>query len=187
MRAYTAEINAQRDGDRSASARLHSERQTIVRKLEGLYDAIADGLRTPGLKVKLDELEAKLAALDAQLAAPAPSPLRLHPNLSELYRQKVDALANTLSDPQIRTPALEVMRGLIEHVTVHHGSEGVTLELEGALTAMIGFAQNDKSPLGSGLDVGAVDCSTKVVAGTRHALCLPIFTGSISLQTQSSS
>ena len=55
---------------------------------------------------------------------------------------------------------------MIEQVPVHHGSEGVTLELEWALTAMIGFAQNDKSPLGSGLDFGFVVGSAKVVVGT---------------------
>jgi site-specific DNA recombinase len=55
--------------------------------------------------------------------------------------------------------------GLITRVTVHNGSDGLTLTLEGALTAMIGLAQNAKSPLGSGLDVGCVARSVEVVAG----------------------
>jgi uncharacterized small protein (DUF1192 family) len=38
---------------------------------------------------ELDELEQRKAALEAEIAnAPAPAP-RLHPNLAELYREKV--------------------------------------------------------------------------------------------------
>ncbi len=112
------------------------------RKLDGLYDAIAEGLRTPGLKEKLEDLEARVATLDKALAAPAASPVRLHPNLSELYRRKVTDLATTLKDPMIRTRSLEVVRGLIERVTVRVEDGGdVTLDLEGALSAMLDLAQ----------------------------------------------
>ena len=134
--------------------------------MEGLYDAIADGLRTIGLKDRLETLEARQAELDLTLASPAPTPVRLHPNLSEIYRQKVAELAATLADPAIRSAALEIVRSLITRVTVRDGLDGLTLELEGALTAMIGLAQNDKSPLRSGLDGLCVDSSVKVVAGT---------------------
>lgn len=65
----------------------------------------------------------------------------MHPNLSELYRRKVAALAATLADPEIRTPALEIIRGLIEVVTVYVAPAGITLELDGALAAIIGLAQ----------------------------------------------
>jgi hypothetical protein len=42
----------------------------------------------PG-RPKLDELESRKAALEAELAAaPSPAP-RLHPNLAEIYRRKV--------------------------------------------------------------------------------------------------
>lgn len=51
-------------------------------------------------------------------------------------------------------PALETIRGLIETVTVHVDPEGIKLELEGALSAMVGLAQDwtAKSPLESGLN-----------------------------------
>ena len=164
--AYAVEVNGQRGADTADRARLVSERAQIVRKLEGLYDAIADGLRTPGLKDRLEKLEARQSELDLELAAPAPTPVRLHPNLSEIYKKKVSELAVTLADPDIRSAALEIIRSLINRVTVCDGPEGLTLDLEGALTAMIGLAQNAKSPLESGLDVRAVAGSVKVVAGT---------------------
>ena len=167
IRAFTAEMNAHR-GDRSAERRQQeAERATLKRKLDGLYDAIAEGLRTPGLKDRLEDLESRLAALDDALAAPPTSPVRLHPNLSELYRRKVTELAATLNDPAIRTPALETVRGLIERVTVHmDDSDAVTLELDGALTAMLELAQPGALRDGEA-------CSAKVVAGARNQRNLP--------------
>jgi DNA invertase Pin-like site-specific DNA recombinase len=171
--AYTSEVNLERGAESADRSRLASERSQIARKLEGLYDAISEGLRTAGLKDRLEDLEARLAELDAKLKAPAPSPIRLHPNLTEIYRRKVGDLAATLSDPEIRTSALETIRGLITRVTVCDGADGITLQLEGALTAMIGLAQNDKSPPGGGLDADVLARSVKVVAGARNRRNLP--------------
>jgi hypothetical protein len=82
------------------------------------------------------------------------SEIRLRPNPVEFYRKKVAGLAATLADPEIRPAALETIRGLITRVTVFANPERITLALDGALTAMIGLTQNDKSPPGGGLDVG---------------------------------
>ncbi|MFC3612709.1 hypothetical protein ACFORG_02960 [Lutimaribacter marinistellae] len=60
-------------------------------------------------------------------------------HLSELYRKKVSDLAETLADPEIRTQALEIVRGLIERVSVRHDEEGVTIGFEGALILMLLF------------------------------------------------
>ncbi len=156
--AYSDEVNAGRATESAERSRLEIERGQVNRRLDGLYDAIADGLRTPGLKGKLEDLETRRAELDSRLAAPPPSPVRLHPNLTEIYRRKVGALAETLADPEIHTVALEAIRGLISSVTVHEDGEGVIVELEGAITAMIELAQPEAE--------GTVDLrSVKVVAG----------------------
>ena len=158
VRAFGTEMNARRGDETDVRTRHEAERATLRRKLEGLYDAIAEGLRTPGLKEKLEDLEKQVTVLDAALSAPPPSPVRLHPNLSELYRRKVNDLAVTLSFPEIRTPALELMRGLIERVTVRVDGAQTILELEGALTAMIDAAQPGAL---NGIELSSV----KVVAG----------------------
>jgi site-specific DNA recombinase len=156
--AFGREMNVQRGAEQAQQAKVEAEKATLRRKLDGLYDAIAEGLRTPGLKEKLENLEAQLDALNAAPVATAPTTVRLHPNLSEIYRRKVSALAETLADPDIGTPALEAARGLIEQVTVQVGTDGITLELLGALTAMLDLAQP-----GAGRDLAA--SSVKVVAG----------------------
>ncbi|WP_233488363.1 recombinase family protein [Shimia thalassica] len=165
VKAFSKEANARAGETETNRKRLQTERASTVRKLDGLYEAIADGLRTPGLKTKLEELESKVATLDTALEAPAPSRVRLHPNLSELYRQKVSTLSETLSDPEIRTRGLEVIRSLIERVSVTHEGEGIKLELEGALSTMIELAQPAKHPPRAGVSGDCVSSSVKVVAG----------------------
>jgi site-specific DNA recombinase len=147
--------------------RLETEKKTIKLKLEGLYDAIAGGLRSPGLKEKLLELEGRVAAIDAKLDRPAPEPVRLNPNLSELYRRRVTELAITLADPAISQPAREVVRGLIERVAVRWEDGQAVVALDGALTALIGLATNAKGPALS----GPYGSSVKVVAGAGFGLC----------------
>jgi hypothetical protein len=92
------------------------ELEEVNRKLRGLIEAIAEGLRAPGLQAKLDELESRKAALEAELAAAPPPAPRLHPNLAEIYRRKVADLQAALAEPGTQTEALEILRGLIERV-----------------------------------------------------------------------
>ncbi|WP_242494210.1 recombinase family protein [Salipiger sp. IMCC34102] len=160
VKSYGAEVNAERNKEVEARKHSHAALEETDRKLTGLYDAIADGLRTPGLLQKLEETEARKADLQARLAAPEPSPVRLHPGLSDLYRRKVADLATSLQDPAIRSKALETLRGLIERVTVRTDavSGEPVLELEGAITAMI----EEASP---GALRGIDQCSFELVAG----------------------
>lgn len=58
----------------------------------------------------------------------------------------------------VRSAALEIIRSLITRVTVFDRREGLTLDLEGTLIAMIGLAQDAKSDGGehpSGVQFGA--------------------------------
>ena len=157
--AFGAAINAERSKEVAARRQLTDELKAVERKLQGLYDAIADGFRTPGLLQQLEDQEARKTDLEAQLNGPEPTPVRLHPGLSDLYRKKVAALSEALQDASIRGRALYVLRGLIECVTVGSDEAGQpVLQLEGAITAMIEEAQ--PGALGS-VDHGTV----KVVAG----------------------
>ena len=85
---YTEEINRDRAGATARRAGQEARLGRLERKLQGLYDAIAEGLRTPGLLGQLQELEAERDGLAARMLEPEPTPVRLHPNLPELYRQK---------------------------------------------------------------------------------------------------
>ncbi|WP_111539125.1 recombinase family protein [Palleronia aestuarii] len=158
--AFGIAVNAKRIKEVETRKRTRAALKETEHRLAGLYDAIADGFRTPGLLQKLEEAEARKAELEAQLNTPEPSPVRLHPGLSELYRRKVADLAASLQDTTIRPKALDTLRGLIQRVKVRTDttSGGPVLELEGAITAMI----EEASP---GALRGVDQCSVKVVAG----------------------
>ena len=108
-----AEVNAGRAEETTWRAWIETEHVMVSRRLGGLYEAIADGLRRAGLKAKLEELEMRKIEIETELSAPCPRQCGCTPGLSEIYRRKVTALAQTLTDPELRTAALETIRGLM--------------------------------------------------------------------------
>jgi uncharacterized membrane protein YccC len=118
IREFHAEINRQRRDAELSLGLKRRELEETCRRLDGLIEAIADGFRAPRRQAKLDELEQSKAKLQSQIdGAPTPS-TRLHPNLAELYRKKVASLQDALVDPATKTEALEILRGLIDRVSV---------------------------------------------------------------------
>ena len=84
VRAFHKEINLQRRGDDALRQGKKRELTDVARKLNGLIDAIADGLRAQGLQQRLNELEARRLQLEQDLAASPTTPVRLHPNLAQV-------------------------------------------------------------------------------------------------------
>ena len=163
--AFHAEINQRRqnlDVERKAKER---DLIQVTRRLDGLIDAIADGLRTPGLKAKLEDLERRKAELERDLAKPHTSAPRLHPNLAELYRRKVANLRETLRDPKLRDEALDLLRNLIDQVVMRPIEDGFEIELVGDIAQMVECANSQgQSKKRAALDEAA-HCSVKLVAG----------------------
>ena len=158
---FHREVNRERHGAELERTAAQSQLAALCRKLDGLVDAIADGLRAPGLQQRLDELEARKAELETRLAAPAPPPVRLHPNLAQLYREKVGELHSALSEPEMRTEALELIRGLIDRVELHPNADGFRIELIGEIANMVTLSTGTAESVGSELRRASV----KVVAG----------------------
>jgi site-specific DNA recombinase len=160
IREFHAELNRQR---RDAELTINFKRRELeetCRKLDGLIEAIADGFRAPGLQAKLDKLEQTKARLQCEIeGAPAPS-TRLHPNLAELYRKKVASLQDALVDPVTKTEALEILRSLINRVSVSAGETGFTIELVGEIANMVRLSAGAES-----LGNEPYRSSVKVVAG----------------------
>jgi len=160
---FTAEVNRQHRAQEGAIDRKRRELTETSKRLDGLIDAIADGLRTPGLKQKLDEMEERKAVLEREIAGAALPAPRLHPNLAELYRRKVTELAVALEDPTLRDEALGILRGLVERVDIHPTADGFDIDFVGEIVKMVGLpALSDRG----NLDKFRV--SAKRVAGVRN-------------------
>lgn len=171
--AFTAEWNRLAAEATAGHDGLARDLATTERKLKGLIDAIADGFRAPGLRAQLDELETKKGTLKAKLEAPAPTAPRLHPNLAEIYRAKVQTLQDALAENPSGTAALEAARALIERIEIQPADtkQGYEIELIGELAAMLRFGMGGDAP-SSTSDRALFFSSVKVVAGARYQLDL---------------
>jgi hypothetical protein len=164
VRAVQKEINLQRredDAIREVKKREHAEE---TRKLNGLIEAIADGLRAPGLQQRLNELEARRVQLAQDLATRPTTPVRLHPNLAQVYRRQVERLQDALDEPEIRDEALEILRGLIDRVSISPAENGLEVEIVGEIAKMVELGTGNKAKRAT-LDE-TMTRSVKVVAGT---------------------
>ncbi len=159
VRAYHEEINKKAADQGATRDRVEAELGKVTKKLDALIDAVASGYRSDSLQLKLDSLEEKKSALEIRLTEPAPSPVRFHPKLPELYRKKVEYLGEALSDPTIRDEAFSILRDLIQGVVVTPGPKrSFSVELIGEITKMIALP-DDKAMID--------ESSVKVVAGPR--------------------
>ena len=75
-------------------------------------------------------------------------PIRLHPKLADIYRQKVAKLHDLLANDATRTEAIEIIRSLIDTVTFRPGPNSrLEIELVGDLAQMVHLAQNGNGPV----------------------------------------
>lgn len=163
---FTAEANRYHHDRELQLAQRRRELSEVARRLDGLIDAIADGLRTAGLKDKLEELERRKRTLETELTTALPPPPLLHPNLAELYRRKIAELENAIEDPTLRDEALAILRDLVEAVELHPTKDGFDIEFRGQIANMIGLSSPTRSRSNSEHFV----ISAKRVAGERSHL-----------------
>lgn len=70
----------------------------------------------------------------------SPPPLaRIHPNIAEIYRAKIQGLEDALACPDDARQSAEAMRGLIEKIVLTPGKKRgeVKAELHGELTTCV--------------------------------------------------
>ncbi len=147
---YQREWNQLMQAERMEHAKTERDLAQVSRKIDQLIEAITDGLYHPSMKAKMTELEDRKVALEAALAAKPeePSALRLHPGLSDLYRQKVSTLADALNAPGTRVEATEVLRSLLTTVRLHPEGDGLSIELVGDIAGILGLSTQKQSPGG---------------------------------------
>jgi hypothetical protein len=171
-RAYQEEVNRLAAEKSQSRGQDQGRLAAVQRKIASMIRAIEDGLYQPSMKARMAELEAEKAALEERLAAAPDAPVvRLHPNLAQVYRDKVADLETALEDPQIKDEAMEIIRSLIERITLTPREDG-TLEvlLYGERARILQFCEagqrNDQRPGRGGPGRGL-----SVVAGARNHLC----------------
>lgn len=65
-----------------------------------------------------------------------------HPALLRLFEGKVAGVRTPHADPVVRYDAAEIVRSLIERVTIHIRTNGREADVEASLSMLAGFARN---------------------------------------------
>jgi hypothetical protein len=180
---FTREMNRLRMEHRAGLVAAEREIGRIEARRKELVESIMEGVPASEVKDELNANAARREELKARLAAADAPPPLLHPEMAELYRQKVTALAQALEHPETRTEASEALRGLIDAIVLtpgppsraavdgaRYGAQAgeLRIELKGNLAAMLGAAQNAKrSP-----ETGDLTLQVVMVAGARNPLNL---------------
>lgn len=158
---YHREINrvaAARDSDRQGFAK---ELAMVEREIREIIDAIKSGIRSSTMAKELETLENRKEELKRKLAAKPESPIRLHPNLAEVYRRRVENLREALSREDAREEAVAILRGLIDQIRLEPLNGQLGIYLVGNLAAILGLCT--KTHPGS-LEAGV---QVTLVAGER--------------------
>ena len=137
-REYQAETNRLCRERERETAGLQAELAAIDRKLAGLLRAIEDGMYNPTMKDRMGSLEVRKTEITKVLgAAPSADPLRIHPNLSRIYWDRVARLEDALNSEETRVEAGEVIRTLIDRIVLTPRKGGLAAELHGELASIL--------------------------------------------------
>ncbi len=160
---FTAEWNRLQADAGASLAALRAEHDRVVRQIERLVDALADGAPAERIKQKLRDLERRRLDIEAELASVAAPAPRLHPGLAEAYRRKVEELHEALAADDAG-PARELVRGLIEAIVLIPQDGRLRVEVRGDLAAILQLSgtPNANTPAG---EPGYLVEQVKLVAG----------------------
>lgn len=126
----------------------------LDRTIAAVVDAIAGHGLSAALSARLRDLEAEKAAIDARAAdrVRAEAPIELHPKSIAQFRQRIEALQESLQHPERHSQAAAQLRPLLAAIQVHPKPERGAYELRLAVRRPAVLA------LALGLGTGAKDC-----------------------------
>ena len=168
---FHREVNRVRIYGNAAAEAKRIDLDRIERRNRRIVELITDDdAPVRALKQELVDLQARQLALQRELGSiDAPMPL-IHPNLAEVYRQRVAQLHDALQNPATRDEAFTLIRSLIDEIRLVPENGELRIELRGALAGILGLAADSKKP--GGLTAAGLAAQIKVVAGARNCLDL---------------
>jgi len=124
-------------------------------------------------KGEMLDLTARRDELQQQVKTAHEPPPLLHPSMADLYRTKVEHLAEALQSDASRVEASDALRGLIDSIVLTPANGQLRIELRGNLAAMLAVAQETKrSP-----ETGDLLVPVQLVAGACNQRYLQLWNG----------
>jgi hypothetical protein len=163
-REFTKEMNRLRMAHRAGVAAAKRELQHLEARRAKLVESIMEGVPGRAVKDELIAIGARRDELEQQLEVADQAPPLLHPNMADLYREKVARLAEALEHPETRPEATETLRGLIDEIILIPVDGTLQIELKGNLAAMLSAAPKCEEVAGNRRPLAA----DRVVAGAAR-------------------
>ena len=148
---YQQDYNRLRREQANEQAAAHGELAKVERQIRNIVEAVKAGLFAPTMKDELAALEERKARLVELTRNQVEDPPMLHPGLAEVYRRKVEKLAEALNKDELRSEAAEMLRSTIQTIRLVPENGKLAIELVGELAGILALNQ-EKSPrpFGSG-------------------------------------
>ncbi|MHC1547987.1 recombinase family protein [Phyllobacterium sp. K27] len=165
---FTREVNRRRIERSTGLDSARRQLEKTEKQIRGIIEAIKEGMFQPSMKSEMDALEARKAELEQILAnADVPPPL-LHPNMAEIYHQRISTLYGDLQNEETTAQAALTFRSLVDRIELFPDGNDLQIVLRGDLAAILRFAAAKKNPDVLS-EVGVLDdllSQGSVVAGT---------------------
>jgi site-specific DNA recombinase len=159
---YTRYLNKVRSEKNATLGATKSELAKLVKARDNIIQAIKDGVPASEVKDDLARITARREELEALLAGTKEEPVLLHPGMAAHYRDQVASLAEALNREENRAEAADLLRALVERITLTPNDQGkLEIDLYGDLAGILALAANEKGPPDMGGPV-----QDKLVAGT---------------------
>jgi site-specific DNA recombinase len=163
MEGYHQEKKEQRLSRRREVKSAAKEIASLERKIDSMLDAVADGLLQKSMYPKINAMSERKDELEQLLQSTLEEdqqPISLHPNLSQVFVEKIEDLQDMLmaGDELPRLQAREKIRDLIAKITLTPIDEGKDWEItiHGAVAEMIVLAGGNADGLPSAIPAGTV-------------------------------
>lgn len=144
---YTRYLNRLRGEKNATLAAAKAELGKLARARENIIQAIKDGVPASEVKDDLARITARREELESVLAGTKEEPVLLHPGMAAHYRAQVARLAAVLTAEENRGEAADILRSLIDRITLTPNAEGkLEIDLYGDLAGILSLAANAKGP-----------------------------------------
>lgn len=148
MRAYTQETNRLNRERRSAAEATRRELGETARAIAEIVRVIEQGGWHCALSDRLTELEARQDNLTARLTDIPQDVPDLHPGIADIWRRRIEHLAETLSHPDDAPEAIDTIREVIDRIVVTPGEKrgSYTITLQGELGTILDWIDRSGKP-----------------------------------------
>jgi site-specific DNA recombinase len=144
---FTRTVNRGRMDRRAEQDVWRTELDRINRELGKLLQALKAGGSITIIVEEMKQLQARKVDLSERLANAGEEPPLLHPTMGDLYRERIATLHARLQDEPAKAEAIEVLRQLVDKVTLIPENGELAIVLRGDLAAILSRAAGKKKPV----------------------------------------